>query len=915
MLYPSIYRAKAVSASTTALTVLVPQVFGDVPILVTDFIGTPDRGMGWIFFQAGKADFPVWLGITTVPLPGPDAPEGFAALWTWEGVSDPPLEMGRVSTDDVPSSASQMFLSKIDDSTVIDQSYQIASLVTGDSVYLQYAPDSSSWHRYRLLAPPVLEGDTWTFSVTTEDGSAPGTAPPVGDPVLVAFEPVPTGGGPPGPEGPEGPAGPEGPKGDKGDTGLTGATGAASTVPGPAGATGATGSTGPAGPTGPAGADSTVPGPTGPTGATGPAGPGVATGGTAGQALTKIDGTNYNTHWVTLDDLYLNAAGDTLFGDLLVNDSVAKISAAPGGNLRLNAPVGQLVRLQTGDNTRLAVGDTTIVASVPISLPADPAGPYEAGTKQYIDAQVATRLTQAAADARYLRLVGGTLSGGLQAPSFTATSTINTPTLTATDQITILAAAPTLDWHAIRKDYMDAQVATRQPLDSDLTAIAALAPANDTVIQRKAGAWVASTPATVKTDLALVKGDVALGNVDNTSDVNKPVSTAQAAADSLRVLKTGDAMSGVLQVSASIEQIQLARTDGSNAPDIGFYDSTFTTRYGYVQGGPSWLRMSGGTGIPLQLLTAGSVRYQIRTDAVNEFATRVHADGNIRMPNGPVVWGSAAAYFGLYSAATDADTLGTRQAYMGMNTGNFWINNEVAGDMHIRTPGVIVYYTGGAETTRLEGASQAWGRTTANYNTQAGFDIRNDGRFIATTEGTSAYCWQVHISAADAASVPFTTYRRGSGTPTQIGSITQVATTGVNFNQTSHGPWKGNVTDLDDDEALERLMQWRPIGFQWKFDEHGNQSEDGTPSGPIEHGFIAQEMVKVNPNAVSLGHGVQAEMGPWNARRMAAEAVGAPFDEPEPFSPAGGDWSKLVPDLSAAMQALVRRVRKMEEAA
>jgi hypothetical protein len=62
VLYPSIYQARAVSVSTTALTVLVPQVFGDVPINVTDFIGTPDRGMGWIFFQAGKADFPVWLG-------------------------------------------------------------------------------------------------------------------------------------------------------------------------------------------------------------------------------------------------------------------------------------------------------------------------------------------------------------------------------------------------------------------------------------------------------------------------------------------------------------------------------------------------------------------------------------------------------------------------------------------------------------------------------------------------------------------------------------------------------------------------------------------------------------------------------------------------------------------------------------
>lgn len=40
-------------------------------------------------------------------------------------------------------------------------------------------------------------------------------------------------------------------------------------------------------------------GPQGPTGATGPAGPGVPTGGTAGQVLSKIDGADYNTEWVT----------------------------------------------------------------------------------------------------------------------------------------------------------------------------------------------------------------------------------------------------------------------------------------------------------------------------------------------------------------------------------------------------------------------------------------------------------------------------------------------------------------------------------------------------------------------------------------------------------------------------------------
>lgn len=50
--------------------------------------------------------------------------------------------------------------------------------------------------------------------------------------------------------------------------------------------------------------------------------------------------------------------------------------------------------------------------------------------------------------------------------------------------------------------------AASQPLDSDLTAIAALAPPDDDVIQRKAGAWVARTPAQLKTDLAITASDV-----------------------------------------------------------------------------------------------------------------------------------------------------------------------------------------------------------------------------------------------------------------------------------------------------------------------------------------------------------------------------------------------------------------------
>lgn len=77
-----------------------------------------------------------------------------------------------------------------------------------------------------------------------------------------------------------------------------------SSTPGPQGTTGPVGpqgiqgATGPIGPQGPAG----TPGPTGvpgPQGQAGTNGQGVPTGGTTGQVLAKVDGTDYNTQWVT----------------------------------------------------------------------------------------------------------------------------------------------------------------------------------------------------------------------------------------------------------------------------------------------------------------------------------------------------------------------------------------------------------------------------------------------------------------------------------------------------------------------------------------------------------------------------------------------------------------------------------------
>jgi hypothetical protein len=101
-----------------------------------------------------------------------------------------------------------------------------------------------------------------------------------------------------------------------------------------------------------------------------------------------------------------------------------------------------------------------------------------------------------------------------------------------------------------------------QPLNTDLTAIAALTPTNDDIIQRKAGAWTNRSMSQLKTDLALAKADVGLSNVDNTSDATKNSSVATL------TNKTIDLASNTLsttkaQLNSAISDADVATLAGS----------------------------------------------------------------------------------------------------------------------------------------------------------------------------------------------------------------------------------------------------------------------------------------------------------------------------------------------------------------
>ena len=90
--------------------------------------------------------------------------------------------------------------------------------------------------------------------------------------------------------------------------------------------------------------------------------------------------------------------------------------------------------------------------------------------------------------------------------------------------------------------------AASQPLDTDLTAIAALDSSTSGAIASDGAGWIKKTYAQFKTALSLVKADVGLGNVDNTADTAKPVSTAQQTALDLKANLASPTFTGTVTV-------------------------------------------------------------------------------------------------------------------------------------------------------------------------------------------------------------------------------------------------------------------------------------------------------------------------------------------------------------------------------
>jgi len=105
-------------------------------------------------------------------------------------------------------------------------------------------------------------------------------------------------------------------------------------------------------------------------------------------------------------------------------------------------------------------------------------------------------------------------------------------------------------------DTNTADILTKQPLDADLTAIAALSPSANDTMQYISGSWKARTVTEAKTTFSLQ-------NVDNTSDANKPISTATQTALDLK--QTANAESTLIdRVASTASTITIGNSDNNS---------------------------------------------------------------------------------------------------------------------------------------------------------------------------------------------------------------------------------------------------------------------------------------------------------------------------------------------------------------
>ena len=175
----------------------------------------------------------------------------------------------------------------------------------------------------------------------------------------------------------------------------------------------------------------------------------------------------------------------------------------------------------------------------------------------------------------------------------------------------------------VTPDELDDALATKQPLDQDLTTIGAIDSTQVGVLASDGAGWTRKSYSQVKSSLSLGKGDVGLAAVDNTADTSKPVSTAQQTALDLKQSLSAkgqangyaslgnDGRVPVGQLPAYVEEVQ-------EYANLGAFPGTGSTSTIYIALNTNKVYRWGGTVYVEITSTPGN------TDAVSEGSTNLY---------------------------------------------------------------------------------------------------------------------------------------------------------------------------------------------------------------------------------------------------------------------------------------------------
>jgi hypothetical protein len=178
------------------------------------------------------------------------------------------------------------------------------------------------------------------------------------------------------------------------------------------------------------------------SGATGPAGPGVPVGGLAGQILSKIDATNYNTQWVTnsptvADGSITNVKLATM-PTLTIKGNVTGATAAPTD---LTAASVKTLLALTKSDVGLGSVDNTADTAKPVSTAQQTALNLKQDKAQAINAQTGTSYTLVLTDASSVVTLSNAATIAVTVPT---NATVAYPIGTSIDLIQIAAGQVTV---------------------------------------------------------------------------------------------------------------------------------------------------------------------------------------------------------------------------------------------------------------------------------------------------------------------------------------------------------------------------------------------------------------------------------------------------------------------------------------